>query len=318
MPLLSAFTPCGMLAFSRQPPIAQRIYEDLMRSWGGTANFDETFDNPHAAIQYAHAMTLASCELTLERAGNNANPKKAVEMLAEIEHDYCLSPPANSTLWERRRDLSVAKALIRGATEESVVTSLQALLGDDFVAFRPTPIADLVTKPDFPYTTPGCWSNLAAPIKLWRLTGSVMYKFPTEVTVGVEFVDGSTEPLAAGELVVLDAGRTGCEEATTLLGVTDSTITVSCAKSHDNGGWVRSGYYPYWISNKRHSLIVVSATARADPEIMRKIHLLMHKLMRGVSTWSVVSETSPGSGVVGPTRVGTTIIGRTTIGTVTL
>src|SRR5262249_11391681 len=86
------------------------------------------------------------------------------------------------------------------------------------------------------------------------------------------------------------------------------------ALAHDDGVFVTTMPYPLWASTKRHALIVLTSAAAADPEKRRRVHNLMRKIARGVSTWSICDG---GAGKTnGPFRVGVGRLGVTTIGAV--
>jgi len=99
---------------------------------------------------------------------------------------------------------------------------------------------------------------------------------------------------------------------------TASTPTAEAALYAENLGdqpmLLQPPEYPYWTSSKRHSLVVLTASAAADPEKRRKVHELMGRLARGVSTWDIAAESAPG--FAGPFRVGEGRLGMTPIGTV--
>ena len=75
-------------------------------------------------------------------------------------------------------------------------------------------------------------------------------------------------------------------------------MTVTPAKAHGAGCYVRAGTWPRWTSDKRWNLVVLSAAAFADATLVAKVHSFLAGALRGVSTWTVTTETSPG--YVGP------------------
>jgi len=74
--------------------------------------------------------------------------------------------------------------------------------------------------------------------------------------------------------------------------------------------------FPYWVSSKRHNVIVLKAAAAADPEKRRQVNELLGRMLRGVSTWDIAAESTPGH--AGPFKVGEGLLGVTPIGDLTL
>jgi hypothetical protein len=92
-------------------------------------------------------------------------------------------------------------------------------------------------------------------------------------------------------------------------------IVATFANAHSVGCIATTMPYPYWSSTKRHSLIVVTPTAAASLDTRRKIHALMKRIAREVSTWEIVAESTPGH--TGAFVIGTSTLGAQTFGDIT-
>jgi hypothetical protein len=108
----------------------------------------------------------------------------------------------------------------------------------------------------------------------------------------------------------------GIEERVTILAVDTTAKTVAINATIPHGFDVVGFTHPYpaWRSTKRHSLVVLSVSAAADPEKRRKVNELMQRMARTVSTWDICAGS--GSSTTGPFTVGGGLLGITTIGAV--
>jgi hypothetical protein len=293
MPQPSAFEPCGFLSFSSEPSRAERIYKAIRRSYG-PAYDNETFDGPMSGRWYAKAMTLAEVRSTLERAANQADPRKAYDLLLAHERDYGLTPEPGDTLHDRREALAAAMLLAVGPRDANVRYQLQTLLGDDFVSWVTTPAGPDTAFPAQPWLTQGIFKNPA----LWktiRITPSVAHTGVPK-TVGWTHEAGDTGTIVVGDKLVVSPGDYGQQELITVTARTDTTLTTTFARPHEAGAVAIRRPWPFWMSTAKHSLVVVKNGRARDRALRKKTHQLLHKLLGGTSTWDIVEENaSPGS-----------------------
>ena len=73
------------------------------------------------------------------------------------------------------------------------------------------------------------------------------------------------------------------------LGVT-KTFTATYAFAHDVGATVTTQSWPFQTGRSRHNFVIVKAAVAADPVTRAAISSLMTRMMRGVSTWSIVRD----------------------------
>lgn len=340
MPLFSAFTPFGMLAFSSKPSHAEAFYRSMVRALGNEPGSSEAHGTISTAPGtrmdaklYADAMAFARARYQLERAGNQVLPTRLTELLAVREREWGVVPSPIATDDERRAAVAAQYLLPRGAARNEVATLLSTLLGDDFVAYRPTPKAEAVVYPSALGDQPQNLQRASIPRKLIRLTEPVTTGLGAPQYVRYERFVADPNPsaplhsLSVGDTVVLDPGNLDLVERATVTALdfdepTEGTVfavfQATLTKPHVTGTVGTTAPWPFWASTKRHNLIVLSPSAALDPEKRRRVHAVLGKVLRGVSTWNLAGEASAGSATTGPFTVGGGMLGVTTIGSINL
>lgn len=289
MPVLSAFTPCGMLAMSAQPSHAEAIYEAMRANLSPEQGFATDFDSPQQARLYAQAMVFGAAQYALERAANQAIPRKAIESIRSSEKDARIVPPAGATLRERQLAIETRRLATRGARRENVEAALSAALGSDFVAYRTTPDAERVTVPGLPGTVGNF--VLATPPKVVSFDVGVSV-LGSAVTVPYTQLLG--EAIQVGDYLAVDVHPSQTRTERIHVTATGSgTLTAEFVHPHDVGTEATSGHAPVWTSNQRHALIVLTAGAARDPERRRIVDETMARLACAVSVWQVTDGDGP-------------------------
>lgn len=271
--------------FSSKKPHGRAIYETLRDSMGAT--YSVSSDGMQQARLYAQAMCLGAAQYELDRAANNQNPLKADELLPVLERDYQIIPAFGSTKHERRQVLAARRLVTRGARREAVEDALRTLLGDAFVAYEATDVADAEAWPSSPGDV-GTFAAAGAQKKLFRIDA---YVSRIGIPVTVPFTSlGATDAPLAGETYTVDPdSRNPSIEKVTIASVAPTTITTTFAKPHQPGA-IATRPHPVYISSKRYARIVVTFEAATDPETRRKINEQMKRQLRGVSQWCIVSN----------------------------
>jgi hypothetical protein len=310
----SAFSRFGHYRFSSKPPRGETIFKAMRASHGGVFG-EDSFEGPLVGRWFAWAMAIARARSALERAQNQADPLKAYELLPALERDYGLAPLRTDTLTQRRAALAARKSLVLGPTRGMVEFHLSAALGDDFVAWVTREASEDEQFPDEPWTDVGIF-NQPARWKTIRLTSSVAFT-GTPLTIGYEHVFGDEDRLTAGTQVVVAPGLIGQQELVTLTTVTSSTITATFARPHESGTECYLRPWPFWMSNAKHSLVVVANGRAEDRNVRRLVNDTLGRLLSGVSTWDIVEENST-PGTAGPFTPGLSAPGITPIELVTL
>lgn len=285
MPLFSAFTPFGHLAFSGKPSHGESIYGTLKDNFGNV--FDTSETGLQQARLYAQAMVMASAQYQVDRAKNNKNPATATELLAVLEHDYQVVPSSKATLPERRAFLSAVQKITRGNRREAIEDALRTLLGADFIAYQTTLPADIVATPSNPATGGGVFAGRGTQKKVFRLDAAVA-TVGTPVTVPITMLSHTGPPLT-GETYCIDPDpRLNIEQVTIGIVLFEPLkVQITFAKAHDPGT-LGTRPHPLWFSSQRYDTVMVSVAAASDPETRRKINELMGRALRGVSQWCIV------------------------------
>lgn len=326
----SAFAPFGMFAFTSKQTHAERFYLAMVASLGGQYSTEE--GSREDAKLYADAMALARVRYVLEHAGAQVHPLQLVEMLAVREAEYQVTPGPQETIDERRRDVAAAFLLPRGAAKTEVENALLTLLGDDFIAYRPTPATEAVQWPSALGDEPQNLQLPTIPRKLIRLTAPISTGLGAPQYVRYErFVEDAAAPfheLLVGDIIVIDAGDLDQAEVVTVTaldfdepvfeGPVYPTFQATFNNPHPEGAIGTTAPWPIWVSTKRFNLIVLTGPAAEDPDTRRRVNEQLRKQLRGVSTWTIAGETSPGSMTVGPFTVAGGKLSVTTIGTIAL
>jgi hypothetical protein len=330
MPFLSAFTPLGLLKCSSAPSYAEQFYRAQVDAYGGQYRLDEG-DHMEATI-YARSIVLGLTKRILEHAGDQVNPQKAMECLEYREDEYGSIPSPNASLAERRQLLSYLRRLPVGNTQGMLLTIFREVLGDAFVTIRATPSTDIFGFPSLATDSPNNFQPVEVEGKNIQmldavsLAGSSTVRYdgldPDEPREGATTLPRTM--LIVGDVLVVDTGNNIRVErvtvtdigTTTVDGTEYRTFSATFANAHDAGTAGTTANFPYWVSTKRHSLVVLSDDAILDAEVRRKTHEWCARLLRAVSTWSIVGQSA--AGVLGPWKVDEGMIDVTTIGTITL
>jgi hypothetical protein len=321
---LSEFTPLGLYDLSAEVPLARTIYDALKASFNakGATNIAGDY---HEARLRAWAIQFATAYRGARHVEAQIDPDTVLELLPAREAEYGIVVPMTATLADRRGTLAATMRLALGATYSNVRQALVDLLGADFVALRLTANSELVTAPADPATGPANFVLPNVPRRTYILLDGVSKSLGTAANRRYrtlptrEHPHGLVPPVderfTVGEWVVVEPENPGMAERVQVTGETgigfgDSFIRLSLNRPHEPGCLVATMPWPYWISTKRHTLIHVSPAAAAHPEVRRKIHSLMERLSRTVSTWSIVGSSgpftlgSPTLGILGSTPFG--------------
>ena len=317
----SAFAPFGMWAFSSKPTHAESFYRAMIASMGNVPGSSETKGTistaPGTRMEakiYADSMTLARARYTLEHAGAQMLPEQLTEMLPVREGELKIVPGYRETTDERRDTVAARLLLARGAAQSEVENALQTLLPDDFLLYRPTPIAEAVQWPAALGDQPQNLQLPTVPRKLIRLTMPISMGLGAPQNVTWEFVDPDNQtPLLIGDEFVVDTGDLSVAEKVTILDL-DIFLLATFNNPHASGAICTTAPFPIWTSTKRLNLIVLTGPAAADADTRRRVDEQLRRQLRGPSTWAIAGESSPGSSTVGPFTVGGGMIGITTIG----
>lgn len=311
---LSGFS---MMRLKGGTPLAKRIYDAMRESLSG--QFGDPPDPHIDASLYARSKGLARTLLIIERAGRQTLPSHVLEFLPAREEEYGLIPGPHDTIGDRQRAYAARKRQRGGADALNVERELRAALGDDFVTLRRTPIDEAAVWPTNAGDQPMNLQRPTVPRKSIRIPDAIATGLGAPQEVEYQLVSG--DPLLPNDVVVVEPNILGIAERVTVLGVDAGGghryVTATFTKPHTAGCVGTTAPWPQWRSTKRHSLVVLTEAAAADPIKRNKVHDVMRRLARAVSTWDVVA-TADGETTTGPFTIGEGLIGVTTFGQVSL
>lgn len=311
------FAPFGLFRFSNEPSPAERIYQTYLDGSPASAATD-----PHeCATFFAFAKGQALSGRTLERAANQARPRKAAELIHLLEADFAY--PVPDGLPARRRRLGAAMRLARGNQPGNVIGTLRELLGEDFLGLAIVSADDAEVHPSDPADPMtgaiNCQDVRIAP-KEARLVDDVAPPYdadghPLPVTVGYEPL-GPWHPedvLTPGDVLIVEGENSGLAERVTVVAVEGSagnhSLTATFSKAHSAGATVTTADWPCQWSTKRIVFVVVKSAASVDPDKRAIVDSHMSRLVRAASQWFIVQPTSPGADTIGPFVLGVTPMG---------
>ncbi len=296
-----------MLAMSSEPSYAETIYNAIVAQLGG--QYAVTPGSRMDAWAYATAMGLARARYQFLRVKNQADPRKASDLLPRREDEYGVVPGPTATLEERGEALAAKMRLPLGAVRSNVETQLRAAIGDEFIAYVTTAEADQVStlRDDANFQPP------TTPIKLIRLLDPVT-SLGAPLAIRYENADESQVEIkvAAGDKLVIEPETDSVTEVVTVsaaITIDDVPHIVATFQSpHSADCIATTGPFPDWISTRRYQYVVVDETAIMDREKRRKVNETMADVVRGVSQWAIVPETAAGES--GPFTVEDPVLGR--------
>lgn len=225
MPHTSIFTPCGQLRLSNAPSHAQQFYDQLQQliSAADTGNNNQQFDFTQGehleAWVYATARGLGRHRHMLERAGNQAYPMRAIELLPLLELDFQLTPGPKDDYVARQKALAAAELISQGARVSNIIAGLKTLMGSDFLAYVPAPAGvGITTFPDQTSpTAPSHFQDVRTPPRLLQLVDPVTTT-GSAIWCAYKNLDTTISPMALvpGDVVMVQGENTSQSEKVTV------------------------------------------------------------------------------------------------------
>lgn len=304
MPQFSAFAPFSMLDFSSKPTHLEAVYGSISDNVRGA--YDLTPGTHTEASVYARACAVADGLYALDRANNQRDPLKCIEMLPGLERDYGIVPPATATLLERQQAVAAKMLLSNASSLVNLGNALRAELGSDFIAVRPFTAADRTLSASTPV---GNFTDVNLPIKQITILDPVPVG---TCTVRYQTADTSAPPvtLLKNDSLIVQPDNSGLREVVTVSAVASGTFTATFTKGHDTGCMASTQNFPGWWSTQCMLLVILKAAAEIDTNKQQIVHQLMQAATRGVVTWSIVAPSSPGALSLGPFTLGDATLGQ--------
>ncbi len=292
MPLLSAFTPPGMLYCSEQPSYAKRIYDSMRSAQGNDDGAFREFGYQGAKL-YAAAMMLARVQECYLRIKEQHSADTVTFFLEEKEREYKIVPDKSRTDEDRRKRIRTRLLAGVGSSQTDLVAGLTAVLGSDFVQLfssREVIFADLIAA----YSTdPPLYVNYQDPTipRKWMQaqhnwgpdSGNLIALLVcgNAPVVGDIFVFGSHNETLTQKCTV----TTVIPQGNNLYEMNFSGVTKAVEK---NQGFTSSSY-PVWATGRRRFLIEVSTQASFNNNLMSDVDNYMERSIRAVSNYQKAS-----------------------------
>lgn len=291
---LSIFTPIGLLRCSKRTPLAKSRYEQARAGLGG--QFDMSAGSAVEAYIYANAIGQAKAQRRVESAAYQRIPHRASHLMPTREREWGIIPAADASMQARREEYARRFRAIQSTNLVSVEAALSELLGDDFVAYRTTPTAEIVGLSqadglDINYQAPGVERKAIIIDDAISFIGvPTQFDFTDVANVSDPLRGGS---IVAGDVLMVEPGRLGLSERVVVTSITThepKKITATFQRPHSAGVYAVTHPYPGESTTKRHSIVVLADSAAAlDPETRRAIDQLLRLYTRSVSTWSIAA-----------------------------
>lgn len=289
MPDLSAFTEIGLLFLDGNTPLAERIYDSIWANLGTQFGRDGHTDAKVYAWSLGMARALRGAQIVEEQI----DPTAIYDLLSAREIEYGIIVAPTATLAQRRGELAAAMLLARGGTYGNISAALASMLGSAFLEYKTTSKTVATT---YPTTPPGLAGNFQPPtVKRGIYTiNEPIVTTGTTISVAYSPIDSSQPALRFHDKIVIEPEHSALAERVTVLsGTTSSVLQIACSFPHTSGCHVTTAPWPLWVSTKRYSYIKLTQAGAYDAETRRKVHTLMGKMARGVSTWRIITDLAP-------------------------
>jgi len=292
----SCFAPLGLYSLSSKEPRAKRIYRAMVSCLGDQLDLTPG-ESPMEAKVFATALAEARAAKTQERAAAQALMSKVGELMPVREQEYRITPTYGATTAERRALLVRRRKRPGTWTLASMRALLQEVIGSDFLALRPTPLAEVVRWPEEIGDSPMNLVSSFVTRKIIRTTNVISLGLPGTQTVGYELVYSPQSPdvatsvdLLVGDRLVIDPHLRGVTDCVTVTAVSVSPKTFTATgfvMPHDTGALGFTHPWPRWSSSKRNYLVILTPAAARNPDVRRVVHTEMARMARACSTWDI-------------------------------
>ena len=311
MPKFSAFTPFGILKFSSAPSELEGQYRALGQQ------LDQAFDpaDPNnEAEKYATARHLARVNLTLQRAGNQRDVTKALDLLPLRERDFLVTPSPFDNLLVRQNRLAALKMQQLGATASNIRNTLSTAIGSAFVGLKiNTPAStarDLPTSCFQPLGLESVWLQLTLPVAVPGLQWATYQNLDPTIT--------TPEALQLGDTVTVQGENNWLAEVVTVAAIQTTAaglfqFQATFANAHDVGAIVTTMPYPRWATTQCFLYVELTPAGAINPLVRLQVDAIMARVARGVVQWATVGASG---GLIGPFVIGTSPLGTAALGSI--
>lgn len=313
MPLFSAFTPFNMLKFSSAPSRGESIYRSMYSA--KVQAFDLSQGTYQEGKVYGQSMGIARARYALERAQNQLDPFKCIELLPALEKDWAVVPLETDTLLDRQAAVAAKMILVRGARREAVEAGLRVILGTHYVSLRGVPSAEVLasttstqnfSRPELP----GKYIRLTSPVSITGIGYEVAYTTADSSAVPVSIVKG--------DMLTMSPENIGLKEVVTVSSARAGFFTSTFGRAHDINSFATTDNYVDWMSTQRMLYVVVDDYAARSAELCRRVNDFMGRACSGVTEWHIIEPTAPSAVTLGPFTLNISPLGAVPIGSLSL
>jgi hypothetical protein len=310
--LLSSFAPLSLMRLSGREPDSRRIYQALIDGFGGLDS------NEYALVEgsrleawcFATALGIARTRMRLRQVVDQFMPLTAVEGLPLLEDELGLIPSPLATIAERRQAVAQRALAPVVPSKTNVIAALTAILGSALQGYHTTTPTAAHVWPTNLGDAPMNLQRASVPRKIVTLAGAVSFTgtpvnvnytipylaLPSAFAVATGAYDASMVP-KAGDVFVFDVGRTGQMDRVTIAAAYAPSdgpgrLTAPFTRPHEAGVMGFTHPIPYWMSDQRHVLVVVTTAAAENAELRRQVNEYMRRTLRGSTTWDMVEGSS--------------------------
>jgi hypothetical protein len=319
----SIFAPSGQWKHKGGEPLAKRLHRTAMQLFGAEkGHFSAERGSTVDLFSFTLAIMVARAADKIERAGGERYARTVYALLPEQEGEHGLVPDPDATIPERKRALEARKVLPRGCGRGELLDGLERLLGDNFVGIHvPNAAANEVSIwPAALGDAPMLLQPADVDRKLIRLLSPICIGLGAPQWVSYHAVDPGAptdltlpNTLRKDDRILIEPEIHGRAEPVTVLAIgnTGSVPKFQAVfnNAHEPLCFATTNPFPLWISTQREMVVIVTNKAIIRPATRAQIHDHLSRVLTGVTTWALVQESSPGSGVAGPFTTDDPVLG---------
>ena len=237
----SRFAPLGLFRLKGGTPTAKVIYDDMIAGLGGEDGDLHPVRGTHLATHcYATAIETAFAKRRSEVARNQALPFHVTDLLPNREAEYGVIPSIDATDADRRTELARRMLAPVVPSQANIEAALTDLLGDDFIAYRPTLASEAIVTPAIVGDAPTNLQRpevtrkvvtLGAAVSFIGVPSTVAY---TSVTLPQAGQATENTGLVVGDVLVFDPGSSIADRVT-ITDVSSGNLTATFSQPHGAG-----------------------------------------------------------------------------------
>lgn len=321
----SIFAPSGLWKHKGGEPLAKRMHRTAMQLFGAEAgHFSAERGSTIDLLAFTMSIMLARAADKIERAGGERYARSIYALLPEQEFEHGLVPDPDATIPERKRAIAARKVLPRGCARGELIDGLERLLGDNLVGIHianPN-LGEVAIWPAALGDNPQLLARADVDRKLIRIIPPICIDLGAPVWVRYAPVDPPkpntdfpntlrkddqllVEPEIHGRAEVVTVLEIGNDDAPGLPSMFQAVFT----RAHESLCFATTNPFPLWMSTQREVVVIVKAEVLVRPATRAQIHDHLSRVLTGVTTWALVQESAPGSGVAGPFTTDDPVLG---------